>query len=200
MPFSDHFCGRLLDRSYTIRDLPIIASLLYAPNPAIVAQARVLLHAGGTQEWGALTSYLCKDVLPGVPALRRIQEQASALAYPDLAGIDAVFQVDLRVCQAWNVQPDNPSDFTPIVSDVPTFLFGGALNPFASPAWSAQMAQGLAHVAVVTFPTLTDSALQDSAAPACLATLRLDFLRQPTGHLDVASCEAQSPPIAFAGT
>ena len=108
--------------------LPITASLLYAPNPAIVARGIVIRNVGNGNQisvgYPVIFSYFCKDLLPGVPDNRRLEEQASALAYPELAGIDAGFQLDLRVCQAWNLQPDNPEDFTPIVSDIPTFLFG----------------------------------------------------------------------------
>lgn len=181
--------------------LPVIAALVYAPDPAVIAQAIVTTQTGGGNvPWGIEASYECKDALPGVPTDRRIQEQASAIAFPELAAIDASFQLFLRVCQIWHVQPDDPANFTPITSDIPTFLFGGALNAWTSPSWSAQMAQGLAHVVSITFPTLTSRSMQDSAAPACLATLRLDFLRRPTAHFSVSSCQAQSPPIAFVGT
>ena len=180
--------------------LPLIPSLVYSPNPAIVAEAIAIASGQGLfDDWGEYASLECKDILPGLAPLRRIEEQAAILAYPALTGVDNYFQLNRRMCQVWNVRSDDPNDSAPIVSDIPTFLFGGALNPASSPTWTMQMAQGLSHAHVAIFPTLTDDSLQTSA-PACLVNLRLEFFRNPTVHLDTAGCVAQSPPIAFVGS
>jgi hypothetical protein len=173
--------------------LPGLASQIYSPDTSLFA-----LGIFSYSVFGAYASYLCKDLVFSEAGY--LQEQSAVEAYPQFAGVDAVFQADQRTCRAWNVRPDNASDYAPIVSNIPTFLFGGALNPGDSPAWFNQVAQGLSHVTVLIFPTLTANSLQTSTAPACLTTLRLDFLRHPTAHLDVSRCVAQSPPIAFDGT
>jgi len=179
--------------------LPYLASAIYTPDPNLFASA--------IEDWsrspeidvpsGSYYSQLCKDYLP---VSARVSEGPAALSFPQFAGVDLIFQLDLRACAAWNVQPDDPSDFAPIVSDIPTFLFGGSLNPMGSPTWFTQIARGLTHATVLTFPTLTAFVVQSSSAPACLTGLRLDFLRHPLAHLDVSSCEISSPPIPFVGS
>ena len=142
--------------------MPVVASEIYAPNPALVATAAVTYAVGSVDlTWGALASYDCKDVLPGIPSNVRLEEQADALADPQLAGVDASAQLDIRLCQAWKVGPEGPNAFTPIVSDIPTFLFGGALDPYESSTWYTKIAQGLSHAVVVTFPTLNISSLRN---------------------------------------
>ncbi len=180
--------------------MTVVASELYAPNPALVAETAASYSLGnGEFPWGVYASFLCKDELPGTPFNRQQEEAADALAYPQLAGVDAAAQLDPRLCQAWSVQPDDPSDFMPVVSDIPTFLFGGAINPYEASAGITQIAQGLPHAVTVIFPTLTASSWQTGTAPTCLTQLRLKFLRHPTSHLEVSKCTVQSPPIAFAG-
>ena len=184
--------------------LPVAAAQISAPDPATIASV-VPNELGGfvpnaVAPWGAAVSYTCKDGIPGNSRNDRQQEQAAALVSPQFAGVDVQYQFDLLACRAWNVKPDSSSDFGPIVSDIPVFLFGGALDPTSSPAWYDQITQGLTHAVVVRFPTLTYYSVESSAAPACLATLRLDFLRHPANHLKVSGCEAQSPPVEFEGT
>jgi pimeloyl-ACP methyl ester carboxylesterase len=182
-------------------ELPGLASQIYSPDQSFLSkniQAYSVVDDGLNPQ-GAYASYLCKDLFPGEISLD-LQEKNAVEAYPQFSGAASSYQIDLHTCPVWNVQPDNASDFAPIVSDIPTFLFGGALNPNGSPAWFNQVAQGLSHVTVLIFPTLTSNSLQEDTAPACLTTLRLDFLRQPMAHLDVSHCVAQSPPIAFDGT
>jgi len=180
--------------------LPSIASLIYKPVPTLLAPAIVQYRIGdGNNDWGLGLSIFCKDVLPGLPSYRHAEDEASILAYPELAGV-AESSMANRDCQEWNVQPDDSSDSTPIVSSIPTLLFGGALNPESSPTWAAQIALGLAHVQTITFPTLTVGALQEGAAPPCLSALRLRFLHDPYSSLPVTSCEDQSPRIIFTGT
>jgi hypothetical protein len=142
--------------------------------------------------WGATYSYLCKDFVPN-DSPGRIQ--ADLRAYPQFIGVGSI---NTDLCAAWNVQPDDPSDSSSIVSDIPTFLFGGALDAGRSPTWSSDIAQGLAHAVVIEFPTMTDGS--NVRSPICLSKLRLEFLQHPMAHLNVASCDAQSLPLTFAGT
>ena len=97
--------------------ITVIASELYNPDPALIATSVAAYSLGtGDYVWGQLASFECKDVLPGVPNSFRLEEQANSVAYPQLAGVDLAAELDLRWCQVWKVQPDNPNDFVPIVS------------------------------------------------------------------------------------
>jgi hypothetical protein len=179
--------------------ITVIASELYNPDPALIATSVAAYNLGtGDYVWGQLASFECKDVLPGVSNTFRLEEQANSVAYPQLAGADSAAQLDLRWCQVWKVQPDNPNDFAPIVSSIPTFLFGAALDPYESSAWVASVAQQLSDVASLVFPTFGTE--NPGVLPACLTALRLEFFRHPEAHPNVSKCETQSPPIAFAGT
>jgi serine/threonine protein kinase/pimeloyl-ACP methyl ester carboxylesterase len=179
--------------------ITLIASELYVPSPALIATSVATYSIGtGDYVWGAVASFECKDVLPGATRNDRLEEEADVVSSPQLAGVDVGAQLDPRLCRMWNVKPDDPSDFLPIVSPIPTLLYGGALNPYESSAWIPQIAKGLPHSVAVVLPTLDSGSLQ--TAPSCLTQLRLEFFRHPTRMLSGSSCKAESPPIEFAGT
>jgi class 3 adenylate cyclase/pimeloyl-ACP methyl ester carboxylesterase len=177
--------------------LPVDAAQIYAPDPALVAHAAADGIPATEASWDY--SLLCKDELPGTSSSSQEQDRANALASPQFAGVDLYARLDPRFCQVWNVQPDRAGDLAPIVSDIPTFLYGGSLDSVFPSEWIAQIAQGLAHAVVVVLPTLTFQSVETKSAPVCLTTLELGFFAHPMEHFDVSKCEGQSPRIAFAG-
>jgi serine/threonine-protein kinase len=198
----DRFAKALAVALLNLPELPIIASAIYSPNAQLAAVAAVAAvgtapalapAVGGQRIWGAQASSQCKDFTPNGDTR---QEQAQIVLYPFLAGVAS--DLDQRMCDVWEVRPDNAGDFTPVVSSIPTLLINGALNPESAPEWLDAISQGLAHGTTLDMPTLT--LFDKSGTPSCVLELRLAFLRSPTTPLDVSACEAQSPRIAFAGT
>ena len=179
-----------------VAELPEIAAEIYDPDPAIVATGIVY---GVTTDAEFGTSVYCKDMLPAASSYSQLESQDDAADLPQFSGVDTYAQMNARGCKVWNVQPDDSSDFAPIVSDIPTFLYGGGLDPWYPPNWVTQIAQGLTHAVTVVFPTLTQGMIETQSAPPCLTDLERQFLDDPTAHLGVSKCEAQSPPISFLG-
>jgi serine/threonine protein kinase/pimeloyl-ACP methyl ester carboxylesterase len=177
--------------------LPTIAAEIYAPTPA-VAVTGIVYGVPDDAAW--TTSTYCKDMLPAASPASQLENQDDTVDFPQYAGLDVFAQIDPSICAAWNVQPDDASDFTPLVSSIPTFLFTGALDPWLSPSWIGQMGEDLTHAVTLIFPTLTQGSVETQSAPSCLTNLEREFFDHPTAHLNVSECEAQSPPIAFAGT
>lgn len=177
--------------------LPTIASELYASEPAVAATG-IVYGVPNDEVWS--TSVYCKDVLPAASAYSQLENQDEGVDFPQYGGANFSAQFDLASCNAWKVQPDDVSDFTPLVSSVPTFFYMGALDPWLSPSWIEQMASDLTHSVAVVFPTLTAGIDLTQSGPPCLTNLERQFFDHPTAHLDVTECEAQSPPIDFAGS
>lgn len=191
----------LLGTLNTPEALPLLASQIYAPDPNLIAT--VINDVNGplprnTVPWGLIASLSCKDALPSNSVNAAQTEPAGVLANPSFAGVEENYQWDEAVCPIWHVNPDDATDFSPVASDIPTFLFGGTLSPVTNPAWFDQVAAQLDRSVIVRFPTLTLGV--PNHFPSCLTQLRLSFLRQPDVPLKVASCEVQSPPIQFSGT
>ena len=176
--------------------LPTIASEIYAPTAAVAATGIVY---GVPDDAAWQTSIDCKDIFPAASAYSELENQDETVDFPQYAGVGVFAQLDPSICSAWNVQPDDSSDFTPLVSSIPTFLYTGALDPWLSISWIDQMAENLSHSVAIVFPTLTAGIDLTQSAPSCLTNLERQFFDDPTAHLDVSKCEAQSPPIAFAG-
>jgi pimeloyl-ACP methyl ester carboxylesterase len=176
--------------------LPTIASEIYAPEPAVAATGIVY---GVPDDAAWQISIYCKDIFPAASAYSQLENQDETVDFPQYAGVDVSAQTDPSTCNAWNVQPDDASDFTPLVSSIPTFLYTGSLDPWLSASWIDQMAESLSHSVSIVFPTLTAGIDLTQSAPSCLTNLERHFFDYPTAHLDVSKCEAQSPPIAFAG-
>jgi class 3 adenylate cyclase/pimeloyl-ACP methyl ester carboxylesterase len=105
----------------------------------------------------------------------------------------------LYLCSRWPTQARSRA-IGPLetASAVPALILTGALEPLAGPAYAQRAKKSFTHATVAVFPNLTSNGLRDG--PSCISALRLAFLRDPTAKLDVNSCIAQVPPIAFAGT
>jgi hypothetical protein len=189
----DRAAQALRDAFLHLEDLPVIASEIYNPDPNLLAGAALELCCTGFNAgvaWGAKFSYLCKDFVPNDNGGRIA---ADLRALPQFAGLGTI---NPGLCKGWNVQTDDPNDANSIVSNIPTFLFGGALDSSRSLSWSSDIAQGLAHAVVLEFPSMTDGS--NVRAPVCLSKLRVAFLQNPTGHFNTTKCEAWSPPLTFA--
>jgi len=187
-------------------DLGLIASQIYKPQPGLVALAVAQASLGsgpGLNMRGAAESEYCKDQFPDDTQVDIANDEAADASFPPFAGTDSD-QLDADECHAWGVDSDDSNDFDPVASSIPVFITtGGVVSSVDFPAWAAQVASGFTKSVVLTFPTLADGSVHSSAAevptPPCLSPLRLEFLRNPLRDLNVRSCEAQSPPIAFDG-
>jgi pimeloyl-ACP methyl ester carboxylesterase len=137
---------------------------------------------------GAMLSYMCSyDASPNVTA------EISAKASPEYAGAnDAAFQ---RMCQAWGVPSVYDELSQPLTGDVPVLLVQGGYAVSGINDWAGGMAGLLDRATVVRLDTMGEDLAY--AQPPCLRRLRSEFVADPRAPLDVAGCEAASPPIDF---
>jgi DNA-binding SARP family transcriptional activator len=120
--------------------------------------------------------------------------QLSNRARPELAGVDT--QGLENGCPEWPVPKAPDDEFTPLVSDVPTFILEGELSMWSSPEWVGMLRNGLSHTTSLLFPTLGAGVIGEGI-PSCINDLRRQFLADPSVSLDVDGCVKQSPPIDF---
>ena len=180
--------------------IPRMAIALAQPRGSLVVDSlvggRILasqpLTIATNPPWGAVVSRACSyDV-------RTIADEhtQSALARPELAGVDRDVAALQAQCDAWDVQPLPNEDFDPTRSiDTPTLIVQGALSPGTSVGWGDELSrQTLTNAKVLTLPSATTSVVA-GFGPVCLAELRRSFIRDPGAELDIESCAKEPPEV-----
>jgi len=176
--------------------LGLIASTLASlETGGLETTAAFLVENGRRRDfpWGMWNSTFCEDV---DPLMSRSTVAAMATAYPLLSGY--AHAVLLELCDHWPTNADSALDVEAKDSAVPALLLAGALSPDYGPANAREAAKSFKNATIAVFPNLTTGVLQ--GGPPCISALRLAFLRDPGGELDIDGCIAQVPPIAFEGT
>ncbi|HRE46890.1 MAG TPA: alpha/beta fold hydrolase [Aggregatilineales bacterium] len=98
-----------------------------------------------------------------------------------------------RLCPAFGMIP-NPEDNRPVVSDIPTLILSGALDPAAPPVHAEFVAKHLTNAHLITFPTQAHFVWdRGGACPKGIATA---FLAAPT-QAPSTECLTTMPPIPF---
>jgi pimeloyl-ACP methyl ester carboxylesterase len=100
----------------------------------------------------------------------------------------------MALCPLWPTRPKDVIDQTPVVSDVPTLIFSGALDPASPPQHAAFAAQTLTHSTLLTFPTLSHFVWEYGRD--CPKQIALGFLNAPDRRPD-DRCIAAGPAIVF---
>ncbi|MEM1106469.1 MAG: alpha/beta fold hydrolase [Pseudomonadota bacterium] len=111
-------------------------------------------------------------------------------ALVDLVGAASVFQ---RCGDIYDAAPD-PS-VAPLVSDIPTLVVTGAVDPITPPYYADVLMEGLTGAQRVDFPNTGHGGLS-SNWEACGRDLLIAFLKAPDAPLD-ARCADETPPPDF---
>ena len=90
----------------------------------------------------------------------------------------------LGLCEQWEVEPADPIDNEPVVSDVPTLLVSGEFDPITPPRWAKGAAEKLGNSFFFVFPGFGHGVTRESD---CALDIMLQFLNDPTTKPD-ASC------------
>ena len=136
--------------------LALLLPLIYSPESSALLAEMLALAAGG--EFGpllaatqSLNTSLAEQVNAALHYSVTCAEDASritpALAATALAGLDArrIAENVIAVCTVWP-RGRVPEDFAePVISDKPTLLFSGALDPVTPPANGAAVARTLSN-------------------------------------------------------
>jgi pimeloyl-ACP methyl ester carboxylesterase len=95
-------------------------------------------------------------------------------------------------CDLWPVTPIDPRDKQPVVSEIPTLILAGALDPTTPPAFAHATAATLRRAHVFVFPGVSHGVL---AADRCASAVVEKFLAQPAIRPD-ASCPGLKPEFS----
>ena len=191
----DRMAQALNDALLDAGGLPSVAAGIADAPPALIAD--LVDGYRGTDSstaWGFNASITCSY------GAHTVSDNAtlSAQQLPTFAGVAIDASFFKKLCAAWKVPTLPDVYFDGVASLVPTLIVSGSLSPLADNSWPNDTKQNLQSATIGQFATLTDDALGN--APPCLATLRRQFLADPSAHLKMAACTAQSPPIHFVDT
>jgi pimeloyl-ACP methyl ester carboxylesterase len=131
--------------------------------------------------YGALLSYLCRDVTPFVDL-----ESLAATAPNDAsvkAFVDGPF---LEACERWPVSPaEEPPAPTP--TDVGALVLLGDLDPYAHPAVVGTTIEAMSTATILRVPVET----HNMGIHECIFDLRRTWLEDPDAHVEVGDCGAE---------
>jgi pimeloyl-ACP methyl ester carboxylesterase len=94
--------------------------------------------------------------------------------------------------ELWPVTPIDPRDKQPVVSDIPTLILAGALDPTTPPAFAHTTAATLGRAHVFVFPGVSHGVL---AVDSCASEVVERFLAEPEIRPDV-SCPGVTPEFS----
>ncbi|HEM61274.1 MAG TPA: alpha/beta fold hydrolase, partial [Chloroflexi bacterium] len=127
-----------------------------------------------------------EDVLDIVMAL---PEQLRSDVEEELAIEYGIF----GICENWPVDRAEPSFKDPLVSDIPTLILEGELDPVTPPEYGRRVAGNLSNVYFFEFPGCGHAGESTSE---CALSITAAFIEDPLTKPD-AACVAEMPGLAF---
>jgi len=172
----DRLLGMLIQALYggLGPQIPILMDLVAAGEHGLVFSPEIFLE-GGESTWSAGMHYVMN-----CSALPKLAE-----ADLDVQGLDAlvvrsqnkVAEGFNALCAEWGIEQPDYSAVPPAVSETPTLLLSGMLDPNTPPRNAAVVAGRLSNGITVAFPGLGHEVIHRDACPRLIA---LDFLDDPT--------------------
>jgi len=178
----------LLYNSATTEQLPFIISEFakanYQPFIGAMSQGQ---NTSASIYSGLNFNILCNEDFVRVTEQQLVLERANKFAG------DALFSSVAQVCQGWP-KFSAPSNFsTPVLSDIPTLLLSGELDPITPPAWGELAAKGLSNAKHY----VAKQASHGLITQTCAATMISQFLKQTSFDDINADCLDQMPQRKF---
>ena len=191
---------------------PVTASIL----PTLLDRAEhndfqgllALAAAGGSDDnmsVGMQLSVLCAEDAPRVTDADIARETAKTLFGANL------LTSEVRACDFWPRGHVDPSYYQPVVSDIPTLVLSGDLDPVTPPTWGKEVASHLSHAKHVEVPasghgvigtacgwslvqTFIDRGSVDELDTSCVKDAhRPPFFLTPAGPDPTAASKASAP-------
>ncbi len=98
---------------------------------------------------------------------------------------------NLADCEIWGVQTADPIEAERVISDIPTLVISGAMDPITPASSGESAAAGLSNGQFVLFPTAGHGiSATDNEAGACAKSLVMAFLDDPFAPLNTACVDA----------
>jgi pimeloyl-ACP methyl ester carboxylesterase len=130
---------------------------------------------------GVQNSILCREETP-FDSYERLAELGSLLPPQVAQAYDSSTIYDL--CAEWGVEPMDPAEKEPVVSDVPTLILTGEFDPITPPVWARLAGETLSSSYYYEFPGLGHGVMRSNR---CGFQIGLQFLNDPNTVPD-ASC------------
>jgi pimeloyl-ACP methyl ester carboxylesterase len=170
----------------------------HPPFAARTSPPRVVARRGALPETvyafedsdGTFYSVECREeaaTIDGADALRR----GAAVDHPAAAALTRTIEETLELCAAWRSGRAEPNERDRVVSDVPTLLLAGALDPVTPPSYAERAAAGLSAGQLVVFPGAGHAVVATGDCPRRLASA---FLTAPDERVD-ATCSRLFGPF-----
>jgi pimeloyl-ACP methyl ester carboxylesterase len=187
----------------------VIFGALYSPLTASLVPT-LLARAEGNDFQGLLALAFASD---GAPENMSVGMQLSVVCSEDAPGVTradleregqgTVFGSHLlsgqvKACEMWPKGTIDASYYQPVVSDVPTLVLSGEVDPVTPPGWGDEVARHLRHARHITVPATGHGvvgtgcgqqlvkAFIDQASAADLDTSCIDRIRRPPFFLTPA--------------
>jgi pimeloyl-ACP methyl ester carboxylesterase len=138
---------------------------------------------------GTFYSVECREEAATVDVadvLRRSRE----IEHPAAPALTRTIEVTLELCADWRSGRADPRERDQVISDVPTLLLAGALDPVTPPSYAERAAAGLTAGQLVVFPAAGHAVV---AAGDCPRRLASTFLAAPDDPLDAACSRMYGP-------
>lgn len=97
----------------------------------------------------------------------------------------------LGLCEHWEVKPAEPIENQPVVSDVPTLIVSGELDPITPPRWAQGAAEHLSNSFFYVFPGFGHGVTRKSE---CALDIMLRFFDDPTKEPDASCIDRYTEP------
>jgi pimeloyl-ACP methyl ester carboxylesterase len=186
----------------TLYSTPIIPVVPQAIYDAYQGDYELMTELTGRSLWvvhtlsrGMQFSVICTEDLIGrrpeeqLDAMMSVPRQLRSRADPELSIEYGVF----GVCENWPVEEADSSFKEPLVSDIPTLILEGELDPITPPEYGRLVAGHLSDAYYYELPGVGHSVL---AGEDCALGIAGDFLEDPTQAPD-DSCIAEMPGVVF---
>ena len=106
---------------------------------------------------------------------------------------DAIEYGIFGICENWPVDQAEPSFKDPLISDIPTLILEGELDPVTPPEYGRLVAENLSNAYFFEFPGFGHAGESTSE---CALSITAEFIEDPMTEPD-AACMAEMPGLAF---
>ncbi len=106
---------------------------------------------------------------------------------------DAIEYGIFGICESWPVKEADSSFKDPLVSDIPTLILEGELDPVTPPEYGQLVASRLSNAYFFEFPGFGHAGESTSE---CALSITAEFIEDPAARPD-AACLAEMPGLAF---
>jgi pimeloyl-ACP methyl ester carboxylesterase len=159
--------------------IPILLDLVAAGEYDLVFSADMFLEGDGVSTWSAgLHQTMNCSALPELVAVDLNVQGLDALV---VQFRNETFEEFNTVCGQWGIENPDHSAIPPAISDIPTLLLSGELDPNTPPRNAEIVAENLENSTAVVFPGQGHEVIHRHACPRSIA---LAFLEDPSAPPD----------------